>query len=285
MNNKGVNMNEVVKKQFEGMDVRHHLDDNGDVWFVAKDVMDTLDIKSQAHALRKLDSDQRGEVEIQGEGGFRKLTTVSETGLYDLIMQSSKPSARPFQRWVTKEVLPSIRKTGSYSTQTEDPRMSQAKMFLKYTEHIIEQEKVNQELQIKNAVLESRIGSVDNTVHQLMRHRKGNDPIPDGMITLEKLRTKYFSGVTKQIASEYLNKIQHKSEPYTYVVNGAEYTSYCFLEYGLAIASDSFFKEVRLINETPKNIRVEHVFIDGPFWLSKETTPFYIQTRLLGKLL
>jgi len=108
-------MNELILKQFEGKDLRHHLDSSGEVWFVAKDVMEILGIKSQAHALRKLDADQGGEVELQSPSGFQKYATVSESGLYDLVMQSNKPSARPFQRWVTKEVLPSIRKTGSYS--------------------------------------------------------------------------------------------------------------------------------------------------------------------------
>lgn len=118
-----------IIKQFEGKEIRINLDDNGDPWFVAQDVMESLDIKSQAHALRKLDESERGVFEIQGSNGFRKFTTVSESGLYALIMDSRKKSAREFRMWITKEVLPSIRKTGSYSIKEMDP-LDQLKLHL-----------------------------------------------------------------------------------------------------------------------------------------------------------
>jgi ribonuclease HI len=64
-------LNLLISK-FEGKNITEHVDKNGDVWLLAKDVMDVLGIKSQAHALRKLDSDQSGEVELQGGAGFQK---------------------------------------------------------------------------------------------------------------------------------------------------------------------------------------------------------------------
>ncbi len=114
-------MNQLIVKQFEGATIRTHLDENGDVWFVTKDIMELLGIKSQAHALRKLENKQRGEVLIQSPSGQQQYSAVSESGLYALIFQSRKQSALKFQDWVTSEVLPSIRKTGSYQKEVMSP--------------------------------------------------------------------------------------------------------------------------------------------------------------------
>jgi hypothetical protein len=66
-------------------------------------------------AIRKLDSDEKGTKVIGTLGGSQKMTVVTESGLYTLVLRSNKPEAKPFKRWITHEVLPSIRKTGSYS--------------------------------------------------------------------------------------------------------------------------------------------------------------------------
>lgn len=87
----------------------------GEPWFVAKDVCQVLGISKYRDALTRLDKDERGSVKLDTPGGKQGMATISESGLYALVLSSRKPEARPFQRWVTKEVLPSIRKTGSYS--------------------------------------------------------------------------------------------------------------------------------------------------------------------------
>lgn len=90
-------------------------------WFVAADVCKTLQIQLQAGgepnvtvALRKLDQDEVSLYRIQGNSGERQVKIISESGLYKLVMRSDKPQAKAFQDWVTREVLPSIRKTGAY---------------------------------------------------------------------------------------------------------------------------------------------------------------------------
>jgi len=103
---------------FEALKIRSIIDENGEPWFVATDVMKALDIKAQAHALRKLEDCDRGEVSLQGSEGFRKNATVNESGLYSLILESKKPAAKKFKKWVTAEVLPAIRKKGSYLAPT-----------------------------------------------------------------------------------------------------------------------------------------------------------------------
>ena len=100
---------------FNGIPVRAVKDESGNPWFVAKDVCDVLEIKNSRDTLNKcLDEDERGVDIIYTPGGNQEMTIVSEAGLYSLILRSRKPEAKAFKRWVTHEVLPSIRKTGAY---------------------------------------------------------------------------------------------------------------------------------------------------------------------------
>lgn len=87
---------------------------DGHPWFVAKDVCDTLGYSHVPHAMRILDSDEKGVHLTDTLGGEQKLSVVNESGLYALVLRSRKPEARKFAKWVTSEVLPAIRKTGGY---------------------------------------------------------------------------------------------------------------------------------------------------------------------------
>ncbi|USK48884.1 phage antirepressor KilAC domain-containing protein [Bacillus sp. CMF12] len=87
---------------------------NNDVWFVAKDVCDVLEIKNSRDAISRLDSDEKGVVSTDTLGGKQELTVVNEPGLYTLILGSRKQEAKQFKRWITHNVLPTIRKTGGY---------------------------------------------------------------------------------------------------------------------------------------------------------------------------
>src|SRR5262249_26102478 len=83
---------------------------DGIPWFVAKDVCTVLDIANYRDAARKLDEDERGVVITDTLGGSQSMICINEPGLYRLIFQSRKAEAKAFSRWVTHEVLPSIRK-------------------------------------------------------------------------------------------------------------------------------------------------------------------------------
>lgn len=87
---------------------------NNDPWFVAKDVCEILEIGKHRDAVSRLDEDERGSVLVDTLGGKQSVSAVSESGLYSLIFQSRKPQARKFRKWVTSEVLPSIRRKGYY---------------------------------------------------------------------------------------------------------------------------------------------------------------------------
>lgn len=88
---------------------------NNEPWFVGKDVATALGYKETAKAVREhVDEEDRGVSVLDTPGGKQKIVTINESGLYSLILSSNLPTAKQFKRWVTSEVLPSIRKTGGY---------------------------------------------------------------------------------------------------------------------------------------------------------------------------
>lgn len=93
--------------------VRVEIKDNNP-WFVAKDVCDALSIINITDTMNRLDDDEKLTSVVSNSGQGRQMWLVNESGLYNLIFQSRKPEAKAFRKWVTGEVLPSIRKTGRY---------------------------------------------------------------------------------------------------------------------------------------------------------------------------
>ena len=101
--------------QFEEHTVRTIVQD-GEPWFVLKDVCEVLEIKNASQAGKKLDPKDICSTYTPTAGGRQKVNAVNESGLYDVILDSRKPQAKTFRRWVTSDVLPSIRKHGAYMT-------------------------------------------------------------------------------------------------------------------------------------------------------------------------
>lgn len=97
------------------------VDINGVSWFVAKDVCDILGISNVSQACNSLYNDEKGICNVYTLGGNQDMTVVSESGLYHFIFTSRKDEAKIFRKWVTSEVLPSIRKTGKYELKKEKP--------------------------------------------------------------------------------------------------------------------------------------------------------------------
>jgi prophage antirepressor-like protein len=89
---------------------------DGELWMVAKDVCDVLEIKDVSMALKALDEDEKGTSTVGTPGGPQEMSIISEPGLFHLLNTSRKPAAKPFKRWVNHEVLPALRKTGVYAT-------------------------------------------------------------------------------------------------------------------------------------------------------------------------
>ena len=87
---------------------------DGEPWFVAADVCKALEIANNRDALTRIDDDEKGVALADTLGGKQEVTIVNEPGLYSLVLGSRKPEAKVFKRWVTHEVIPTIRKTGGY---------------------------------------------------------------------------------------------------------------------------------------------------------------------------
>lgn len=100
---------------------------NCETWFVAKDVCDRLGLTNSRKALQSLDNDEKGVTTGYTLGGNQTMAIVNESGLYSLVFQSRKPSAKKFRKWVTMEVLPSIRKTGGYNVKPARKRLPMPK--------------------------------------------------------------------------------------------------------------------------------------------------------------
>ena len=93
---------------------------DGEPWFVGKDVAEILGYKETAKAVRThIDDEDKGVSVLDTPGGKQNITIINESGLYSLILSSKLPSAKKFKRWVTSEVLPTIRKTGGYVSDEE----------------------------------------------------------------------------------------------------------------------------------------------------------------------
>lgn len=106
---------EIQTFNFNSATLRALTDENGEPWFVAKDVCDILGHSNASMALDRLDDDERAKFNLGRQG---EANIINEAGLYALMLGSRKPEARTFKRWVTHEVLPSIRKHGIYATES-----------------------------------------------------------------------------------------------------------------------------------------------------------------------
>jgi anti-repressor protein len=135
--------------------VRVVIDKHGNPWWVAKDVCDVLGIGNVSDALSRLDDDEKNTIVLNdGNRGNPNMTVVNESGLYALIMTSRKPEAKAFKKWVTSEVLPSIRKTGSYGHKPQqqldpsDPAQL-LKCLVDYTQRTLELQEEKAKLETK----------------------------------------------------------------------------------------------------------------------------------------
>ena len=143
---------------YKGANVRT-VERDGEVWFVAKDVCDILEIKNSRDAVSALDDDEKMTVDFtdghsRKRGGAQFITLINEPGLYGLIFRSNKPEAKQFSRWVKHEVLPQIHRTGGYSVKTtaEDRELKLKELELKGRELDVREREVN--LQAANALKE-----------------------------------------------------------------------------------------------------------------------------------
>lgn len=105
-------MNNIIPFEYESNSIRVVTNIDGEPWWIASDVCAVLELTNPTEAIRGLDDDEKSTLRISEGGPERNI--INEPGLYSLIIRSNKPQARKFKRWITHEVLPSIRQTGKY---------------------------------------------------------------------------------------------------------------------------------------------------------------------------
>ena len=105
----------LIPFDFEGRPVRVITDAQGEPWFVAADIAQSLEYRMASDMTRSLDDDEKGTQIVRTPSGDQEMLVINESGLYSAILRSRKPDAKRFKRWITHEVIPSIRKTGTYA--------------------------------------------------------------------------------------------------------------------------------------------------------------------------
>lgn len=155
---------------YNGQEVRT-VEINGQPWFVAADVCRVLEISNPTVAMDRLDADEKAKLNLGLSGGATGC--VTESGLYSLILGSRKPEAKQFKRWITHEVIPSIRKTGGYiaGQETLSPEELMAKALLVAKQTLAERDArinelscANSELTVQNQILLPRAQYFDELV-------------------------------------------------------------------------------------------------------------------------
>ena len=127
------------------------------IWFVAKDVAEILEYSYTSTATRRLDEDEKGVQHLQTPGGQQEMIIVNEYGLYNLVLGSEKEEAKQFKRWITHDVIPSIRKTGSYSVE----QASQFDLLRNMVDEMEQTRKIAEQAKSDVAATEEKVAQIE----------------------------------------------------------------------------------------------------------------------------
>lgn len=149
-------MNDLTTWSYNNSEVRTVTIDN-EPWWVLADVCKVLELTNPTMVAKKLDEDERSKFDLGRQG---EAVIINESGLYNVILRSDKPQAKPFRKWVTSEVLPAIRKHGAYMTpETLEEAILNPDYLIKIATALKEEKEKNKALQVVNSNL-----TVDNQI-------------------------------------------------------------------------------------------------------------------------
>lgn len=160
-------MNKVTIFKYEENKLVRTMNISGEPWFVLKDVCDVLGLSTPARVAERLDSDEVSQAHlIDSMGRSQEMTIISESGLYNVILRSDKPEAKPFRKWVTAVVLPSIRKNGGYIAGQEElsPQELMAKALLVAQKTLTDRDARINELTAQNQIMQPKAEYFDELV-------------------------------------------------------------------------------------------------------------------------
>lgn len=158
-------MNNIQIFKYENNDVRT-VEMNGEPWFVLKDVCAVLGLTDTGRTAERLDADELTRTTLVSGGQNREMYIINESGLYNVILRSDKPEAKPFRKWVTSEVLPSIRKSGGYIAGQDQltPEELMAKALQVANKTLAEREARISALTVQNAIMAPKAEYFDELV-------------------------------------------------------------------------------------------------------------------------
>lgn len=159
-------MNKVTIYRYANDKPVRTLNLNGEPWFVLKDVCEVLGLTDTGRTAERLDADELTRTTLVSGGQNREMYIISESGLYNVILRSDKPEAKPFRKWVTSEVLPSIRKHGGYIAGQEElsPQELMAKALLVAQRTLNDREARIEELTVQNQIMQPKAEYFDELV-------------------------------------------------------------------------------------------------------------------------
>lgn len=204
-------MNEMQTFVYSGAEVRTVRKD-GAPWFVLKDVCGVLGIANDRNISARLDTDEKGVHLVDTLGGSQEMTVISESGLYNVILRSDKPEAKPFRKWVTAEVLPAIRRSGGYIAGQNDlsPAELMAKAIKVAEQTLAERDARISSLQVQNAIMAPKADYFDELVERntltSFRDTAKELGIPPRKFTQFLLDKKYIYRDKKEKLMPYENK-------------------------------------------------------------------------------
>lgn len=227
-------MNEIQIFKYNENQVRTVMKDN-EPWFVLKDVCEILGLGEPHRVANRLDEDERTlSTVMDSMGRKQETTTVNESGLYNVIMRSDKPQAKPFRKWVTAEVLPSIRKHGAYMTADTIQRAISDPDFLISLATTLKEEKeknnvltaenvgLKREVEYKENVIVGLVDDIDlatkrQRINQIVRHGVKNPVLYKDRWALlySEFEKKYHVNLSLRLenhASEYTPKLKNNMD-------------------------------------------------------------------------
>ena len=208
------------------------IEKDGEPWFVGKDVAAALGYEKPTDAVRKhVDVEDRGISKMETPSGAQETTIINESGLYSLVLSSKLPTAKKFKRWVTSEVIPSIRKHGAYMTpETLEAAILNPDTMIKLCTALKDEQDKRRALEVANAALEVDLAIAQPKVDYF------NELVDRKLLTSFRETAKQFEVKEKDFIGLLLDKKyiyrdkKGKLQPYADKNNGLFEVKECFNE-------------------------------------------------------
>lgn len=150
-------MNDIKTWNYENSEIRT-IEKNGEPWWVLADVCKALEISNPSKVAQRIDEDERSNFKLGRQG---EAVVINESGLYAVILRSDKPQAKPFRKWVTSEVLPTIRRHGAYMTeQTIEKALANPDFLIQLATQLKSEQEQRRQLETTVAVQEQQIAEL-----------------------------------------------------------------------------------------------------------------------------